>query len=237
MKIGIWLFVCLLFSNIFSVKAQYDNSLLIQKEDYEQLSVEEKLVWLAWQNRSEQRVIKNEISTANKELTVAKWNWVNNFTASFNLNEFTINSGIQGNDLPLFFPRYNLGLSLALGDLIVNPTQVKIARARKAVIEAQVTNTRLDQRAEVLEKYYNYMLAVELYQIGTQQNEETYTNFLLISEKFKSGEETVTSYNEAQRMYTISKAEMVRLEAQVNIARVQIERFIGVPLEQVLSEK
>jgi outer membrane protein TolC len=204
---------------------------------YDNLSIENKLVQLAWNARSEGAVIQNELAIADQEVKVAKWAWADNFRASFNLNEFTIRSGLEtGEGLP-FFPRYNLSLALVLGDVISNPAQTKIVKQQRLITQAQRANAQLDLRAEVLEAYYNYLLSVSLYQISTEQNEEAYTNFLMVSEKFKTGEETLGAYNEAQQMYNATRADLTKLETQVKIAQLQLERYIGVPLEEVLSEE
>ncbi len=207
------------------------------QDSYENLSVEEKLVWLAWNTRADKKILNSELVIANKEIGVARWSWSDNLQASFNLNEFTIRDDFEPGEGFPFFPRYNLGLTLAFGDLISNPAQVRIAQEQKSIIQARMNDAQLDLRTEVLEAYQNYLLSVSLYQIGTEQNEEAYTNFLLISEKFKTGEETLVNYNSAQQLYTASQAEVIKLESQVAIARLRIERFISIPLEEVLAEE
>ena len=203
---------------------------------YEELSTEEKLVQLAWNVRSEQAVIQSDIAIADQEVKVAKWAWADNLRTSFNLNEFTIQGRPDAGDRPLFFPRYNFNIGLTLGDAISNPAQTKIAKQRRLAAEAQRSNVQLDLRAEVLEAYHNYRLAVSLYQISTEQNEEGYTNFLMISEKFKTGEATLEEYTTAQQLYNTTRAELAKLETQVEIAQLQLERYIGVSLDQVLPE-
>ena len=203
----------------------------------EEISIEDRLVQLAWRARSEGAVAESEVAIADQELKVAKWAWADNFRASFNLNEFTIDSDFAPGEGFPFFPRYNLNLALVLGDVISNPAQTKIARQKKLIAEAQRATSRLDLRAEVLEAYYNYRLSISLYQISTEQNEEGYTNFLMVSEKFKTGEVTLGEYNEAQQLYNNTRAELANLETQVKIARLRLERYIGVSLEQVLSEE
>ena len=209
---------------------------IIPTGPYEELSTEEKLVQLAWNVRSEQAVIQSEIAIADQEVKVARWAWADNLRTSFNLNEFTIQGRPDTGDQPLFFPRYNFNIGLALGDAISNPAQIKIAKQRRLVAEAQRSNAQLDLRAEVLEAYQNYRLAISLYQISTEQNEEGYTNFLMVSEKFKTGEATLDEYNAAQQLYNATRADLAKLETQVEIAQLQLERYIGVSLEQVLPE-
>ncbi len=202
----------------------------------EELAIEDKLVQLAWNTRSEQSVIQSEMAIADQEVKVAKWAWADNLRASFNLNEFTLRSDFAPGEGFPFFPRYNLNLALVLGDAIGNPAQIKIAKQKRLITQAQRTNAQLDLKAEVLEAYYNYRLSVSLYQISTEQNEEAYTNFLMVSEKFKTGEETLEVYNGAQQTYNAARADLAKLETQVKIAQLQLERYIGLPLEQVLLE-
>ena len=205
---------------------------------YNDLSIEDKLVQLAWNARSEGAVIQSELAIADQEVKVAKWAWANNFRASFNLNEFTIQGNFAPDEGLAFFPRYNLNLALVLGDVISNPAQIRIAKQQRLIAEAQRANAQLDLRAAVLEAYHNYRLSISLYQISTEQNEEGYTSFLMVSEKFKTGESTTLSeYNEAQQLYNTTRAELAKLETQVEIARLQLERYIGVSLEQVLPER
>ncbi|MGB3780143.1 MAG: TolC family protein [Tunicatimonas sp.] len=203
----------------------------------EELAIEDKLVQLAWNTRSEQSVIQSEIAIADQQVKLAKWAWAENLRTSFNLNEFTIQGSPDSGERPLFFPRYNFNLALVLGDAISNPAQIKIAKQQRLITQAQRANAQLDLKAEVLEAYYNYRLSVSLYQISTEQNEEAYTNFLMVSEKFKTGEETLEVYNGAQQTYNAARADLAKLETQVKIAQLQLERYIGVPLEQVLTEE
>ena len=209
---------------------------IIPTAPYDQLSVEDRLVQLAWNARSEQALIQSEIAIADQEVKVARWAWADNLRTSFNLNEFTIQGTPDAGDRPLFFPRYNFNIGLALGDAISNPARIKIAKQRRLAAESQRSNTQLDLRAEVLEAYQNYRLAISLYQISTEQNEEGYTNFLMVSEKFKTGEVILSEYNEAQRLYNTTRAQLAQLETQVEIARIQLERYIGVSLDQVLPQ-
>ena len=228
------LLLAVLAWTLVEVRAQIDP---VPTGPYEALTTEEKLVQLAWNNRSEQSVIQSEIAIADQEVKVAQWAWAENFRTSFNLNEFTIQGSPNTGEIPLFFPRYNLSIALVLGDMISNPAQIKIAKQQRLITQAQRTNAQLDLKAEVLEAYYNYQLSVSLFQISTEQNEEAYTNFLMISEKFKTGEETLEVYNGAQQTYNAARADLAKLETQVKIAELQLERYIGVPLEQVFSEE
>jgi outer membrane protein TolC len=217
--------------------AQTSFETYIPKQPYDELSTEEKLVWIAWNTRSEQKTLNSEIAVSNKNISLARWNWANELRASFNLNEYTIRDDFEPGEGFPFFPRYNLSLTLAIGDLVSNPAQIKIAQEQKVIAESQLINAQLDLRLEVLEAYKNYQLSIALYQIGTEQNEEAYTNFLVISEKFKSGDESLANYNAAQQLYTATRAELIKLETQVEISQLRLERYIGVPLEEVLDSE
>lgn len=215
----------------------FAQSNIIPTGPYDELSIEDRLVQLAWNARSEGAVIQSQMAIADQEVKAARWAWADNLRASFNLNEFTLRSDFAPGEGFPFFPRYNLNLALVLGDVVSNPAQIKIAKQQRIITEAQRANAQLDLRAEVLEAYQNYRLSISLYQISTEQNEEGYTNFLMVSEKFKTGEATLGEYNEAQRLYNATKADLVKLETQVEIAQLQLERYIGVSLDQVLPQR
>lgn len=221
----------------FVTTAQVATQSYPPQESYDDLSVEEKMVWLAWNTRADKKVLNSELAIANKKISVARWSWSNDLRASFNLNEYTIRDDFQPGEGFPFFPRYNLGLTLAFGDLINNPAQIRIAQEQRSIVQARMNDAQLDLRTDVLEAYQNYLLSVSLYQVVTEQNEEAYTNYLLISEKFKTGEESLTNYNAAQQLYTSTQAEVMKLESQVEIARLRLERYIGIPLEEVLAEE
>lgn len=205
-------------------------------------NIEEMLVRLAWENHPDNEVYRRNINIAEKSISATRWSWLKNLKASYNLNEFTMgtNPEIWDPATPesrvFAFPRYNIGFGLSLGDIFITPINVKIAKEEARVAEEELNARKLQLRAKVLEQYYNYQLAQQLLQIRVEENEETYANYQLISEKFKNGDASLGEYNKITALYNTNRAGLARQEAQFKIEKARLESYIGVKLEAIIQE-
>src|SRR5699024_1037153 len=98
----------------FAHAQQVDYDRIIPPTYLPELAFQEKLVFLAWQNHPSNQALHHEYKIAEKNKVKANWAWLDIFTASYNLNEFTINPTEETRDRALFYPRYNFGARLDL---------------------------------------------------------------------------------------------------------------------------
>jgi len=217
------------------------HTLLAQKVDYDQIirsptsdnieePFEEKLVRLAWNNFPNNRVFEDQITIAEKNLGMAKWSWTNNLRVYYNLDDRSFNEGTPATGS---MSRFGLGLSINMGDFFTIPGRIGVAKGQLSITHHQLNEQKLSLRREMLSKYYNYQLALELLKIRVSQNEEAYSNYLITSEKFKNGDVTLEEYNVSLNAYNTARIEKLSQETQVKVLKLSIEELIGVPLEEV----
>lgn len=197
------------------------------------LSFEEKLVYLAWKNNPSNEVVKREYEISKYNKVRANWEWLNIFQASYNINEFTIDPTPETEDRALLYPKYNVGARLNFGTFVEVPMNIKIAKEEKKIALANIDAQKINLRAAVLTAYQNYLLAKEILAMQTVSTEEAFSRFSLSEQRFKNGEITLEQYNEAVEGYNAERRNSLTAEANANIRRIELEAFIGVPLDLV----
>jgi len=208
-----------------------DYNKIILPSGLENLSLEEKLVQLAWQNHPDNKVIRLEKDVTIAEAKQLKTEWLNQIRAAGNLNEFTINPDASPNNF--FLPRYNFSLTLPLGIFFQQPLNNKIANRQIAIADQKINQQKIKIRYEVLEAFQNYLLQQELYSIRNNVAEDEYTNLYSIESKFKKGEVSIEEYRTASKAYSTELEKKLNAKKNLEVAKLKIEALIGVPLEMV----
>lgn len=194
----------------------------------------EKLVELALQHPDiKQYAVKKQINKY--ETNIAGSQWLNHFNAAGNLNEFTLKGGSSNNT---FFPRYNFGVILPIGNLIKIPNDVKRVRAEKKLLETQQESDALTIKATVLQLYEEYAANKQLFELHMPLVEDALLNYQQAEEKFRAGDETVSIelYKEAYRAYNGEMAKKIQLEKELRQSKLKLEEMVGTTLEQVLLQ-
>ncbi len=218
-----------------SLAQNVDYNKIILPQGAKDVSIEERLVQLAWRNYPDNAIIQHQINIARYDLKRAQWSWLDRISAVGNLNEFTIkgrddSNGIVNN----FFPRYNFSVGLTLGFLVNTPLQVKAAR-ENLMIEHEVNDRqKLKIRADVLQKYSTYKMAVELLDIHSKALQDIEDRFALVETKFRNEEATLNEYNGVLEQRNGHKVRKINAENAYMQAKLALEEIIGVRLEDVL---
>ena len=197
------------------------------------VSFEEKLVQLAWRNDPVNHKVVKGASIARYELKQAQWNWLDYFSVRGNLNEFTINPDSDPLGRGAFYPRYNFGVAIPLGTLFTNGLEVKKRRVAASQAEDDIKAQKLLVRSEVLTRYARYQLAEQKYKIQKETTEQSDVNFKYIEQRFKDGQEDLTTYNNILERNTNQQLRLAETEADLKIAKYEIEEMIGTKLENV----
>lgn len=199
------------------------------------ISLEERLVQLAWLNHPSVKRAKNQITIAESELRRTKASWLSTVGVAGNLNEFTIKgrdngAGPNGN----FFPRYNFGLSFTLGKLVSTPAEVKIARGSLENEHEDLNILKLQIRSEVLKAYSDYKSSLALLNIQREYAADLEAQYKLIETKFRNGESTLNDYNSIRDRYDNQRMRLVTAENTFAKSRYDLEGLIGVSVDEVL---
>lgn len=209
-----------------------DYNAIILPSNAKDVEFEEKLVQLAWANNPTNEILDHQVNIAHIQVKQARWRWLNQFTVSGNVNEFTINPP-EGSTGPLFYPRYNVGATITLGNFVTDPMNVKMMKEQKKIAELNINSQKLTLRAEVLRRYNTYVASKRVLEVRREALEDANTSKGLMEQRFKSGDATIEEYNLALGNYNDQKTQEILSESSYKTAKIDVEELIGVRLEDV----
>lgn len=234
-KSGLTLMATFLSLNAFTQKIDFNSVILPNYA--KDISFEEKLVQLAWENNPENRILSNNIEIATHEVRLTKAQWLDLVTLSGNLNEFAINPTTEfQRERAQFFPLYNVNLSLRLSTLLTNPQKTKIAYINLQNQHQNLNLQKLNLRREVLTRYENFKQSKEILGFQMELTENLYNAFILAEDNFKKGQIDIDRYNQNFEEYKNAQIRQRNLETNYNTAKYELEEIIGVEFETVEEE-
>jgi outer membrane protein TolC len=192
----------------------------------------EKLVRLAWQNNPSVGVLHAEQEQASLGVKYSKWNWLDNFRFTGNLNEFNIDNP-NPSDGSQFFPRYNISESISLGTFFTNPIKTKVERQNVIITSNNINQKKLEIRAQVLKLYQAYLSNKEIYDLRTQMLEDAYSDFKLKEQGFSRGGTSLADYSFSLDRYNQQKIFKIQAEREMQISLIELEEVIGIKLSDV----
>lgn len=233
----------LIFAFILSINLSWaqkvDYNKIIAPETYAGMTIEERLVQLAWQNNPVSDMAKNNVAYAVYGLKTVKTDWGTQFGVNGNLNEFTIKS-FNGAEDPLsranFYPRYNFYVHIPLSSFIQRPNQRKAAETRVAHAKDELNLKKLEIRALVLKLYTQYKQNRDVYHIRLKAQEEEKDLFTFIESQFKKGQITAQEFLHAAKARTEQQVQVTLAKSIYDQSKIDLEEVIGIPLEEVLEE-
>lgn len=224
----------LLFSLVIFTPQSSSQDLDIDKvvlpEESRPGSFEEYLVQLAWNNTPANKALYYQVELHEQEKMVAKKAWMNDLSATFNLNNISLSQLIYKDqiDVPIFFPIYNVTAGFNLGTLLGRKHTIAIAEQRKLQALTFIDQEKLSIRRQVLESYQSILNARSIYDIRVESERDIYNNYLLMSEKFKISEVDFEAFNQAATSYYTAKEGTQSAKGQINLAIRKIEELIGI---------
>lgn len=229
-------FICLilLLSNqvVFSQTVDYNK--IIMPSTAEGITLEERLVQIAWQNHPLNEMQKSSIRIAELDVKNNRWSWLDNIGVTGNLNEFNLDESRDIDNRSQFFPRYNVSARVSLGMFVSIPIQTKMSKERVIIEEHRLKDRKLEIRAEVLRRYNDYKMAQEAFKIQSEIIEDAQTTFAYYEEQFKNGEIPFERYS--LQKTTFNQARLAHLDAKrvLEEQKISLEQILGVPLEDIL---
>lgn len=195
---------------------------------------EDHLVKIAWTNRPNAKILATEVQIAENEIDLEKKKWAKDIQATFNMNEISLSKLIYGDriDVPVFYPIYNFSASVNLGTFINRKQEIENKQLEKLITEQEVNTEKLEVRREVLERYQNYLTALEIFNIRIKAQEAASQTYTLLSEQFKRGKAELEDFNKATENYFAAQENRQQAQADVNIAKLTLEEMLGVTYEQ-----
>ena len=164
------------------------------------------------------------------ELKKVKNSWLNLLTISINYNDQTFAKSTT--QATYVYPKYYFGVTIPIGLIFLQPTNVKVAREAVEVGKDKQAELAREIKAEVLGKYKQYRLYEDLLRMQTTLINDVLANASQAEENFKKGAITVEAYILTQRSSSEELAKNMNLRLQQDLIKLEIEKMIGVPLNQ-----
>ncbi len=215
-----------------------DYNRIIIPQDARNVSTEELLVQLAWNNQPDSKILMFKRDIAVSERKLSSLEWVGLFGFNGNLNEYNIQqfTGTVDNTGNQFFPRYNFYLNLPFSSFYEIPLNKKIKHFQVNVANEDINNAKLNIRNKVLNAYSNFIRAQKILKIKNDFAELATSNFLTTEEDFKNGRIPLDQYYTIYRTYQQQLIEKADAEYEFQTAKNDLELLIGVPVDDIIKE-
>lgn len=197
------------------------------------LDIRERLVQLALQNPTFE-IADRKVSVARYQIAKAKGNWFSGITPALNLNKFTVGSKSSGNQ---FLPLYNVVVTMPLNYFSLNKNEVKVARQNYYIAEAEKNERFREVRLAVLTSYEDYLMYKELLDLQNRVTQDFYLQYRQRESDFKEDAITVEEYNKVFAAYKEQQDRKLKAQRDFNVSKLELERLIGIPIEEVLEKK
>ena len=189
-----------------------------------------KLVRLA-SNNPVLVVADASIRIAETEFDRAKYSWLGSVSAGANINEFVINNSPAAS----FFPKYNLGITIPLNIISKTKSEKKIA-TQNIIINTENKKERLRvMKTLVLSLYEEYKEKRELLRLQKIGMDDDYQAYLAAQKNYADGSIELDEMNRIYKSYVNEQGKLITKEKELNIAVIQIEELINMPLQLAIK--
>jgi outer membrane protein TolC len=218
-----------------------DYNKIILPKTVENNDLGERLVQIAWDNNPNNKVALKQKEVAVQNLRLARWQWLDNIYGMANYNEYVVKETdptVTQNPNYIekynpFWPMYNIGVRLSLGDLVSNPVRTKKAKEEVSIASENINARKLQLRSLVLTHYQNYVMNKELLKIQNEIAEDANAAFSLAEQKFKDGDLSFEEYNKALKAFNEERVRRITAENSFMLSKIKLEEIIGVRMEDV----
>jgi outer membrane protein TolC len=217
------------------VAQQVDYNKIILPPGAQNISYEERLVQLAWQNNPASQIARNDAVAAGHELKALNAQWLRQFGVTANVNKYSLDEfkGEDSDEVFNFYPAYNVFFTLPLSTFFEGPHLKKAAQQRVVASEERINQLKLNLRAEVLKRYNEYKMNETIRNIRKEALDNEESNFLVVEEKFKNGTATVESYQQVVKFRNELRIQSAEAETALIQSKLDLEALIGIKLEEV----
>jgi outer membrane protein TolC len=193
----------------------------------------EKLVQLAWKNNPDNAFFVHQENAASYDVKRSAIEWLDLVKFQSNLNEFVLNPGADQFSRGVFYPKYNINFQISPYTLFNIPYNNKQNKERHLMARSQVNSQKLLIRTQVLKAYNEYLMREKMYKIQNQLALDNETSHKLVEQRFKSGEITFETYSMSLTNYSTVTLAQLEAEKEFKNSKLDLERLIGVRLEDV----
>jgi outer membrane protein TolC len=206
----------------------------VLRNDANDTVIENRLVALALaQPNYEETVYQQKIFEY--QLKKQRNSWLNLLTLSTTYNDQSFAKPENNGTTSYVYPKYFIGVTIPLGLIVSNGTDVKITQQSELIAKSQQAELAKTIKASVLSNYKQYKANEKLLAIQNQAVDDEQANFLQLEQKFKNGTATLEEYNTASQKYNDEQVKVIGLQLQQDLIKLELERLIGRKLEDALK--
>lgn len=191
-----------------------------------------KLVDTAMKNYPRMRSYQNRINIATGNISKARVSLLDALTVSYVYQPGTTTID-PVNPSTSYFKGLQAGVFLNIGTLLAKPYQVRQAKQELLIARNDLDEYHITITTEVKKRYYLYVQRVAELKLQIRAMQDMENALKDIKHKFEKGEETFDAYNKVQIQYSEHQQTKVEAEANVFIAKADLEELLGTKLENV----
>ena len=113
---------------------------------------------------------------------------------------------------------------------------MKIARENYLIAQATKNDKFRELKALVLTRYEDYLLARQKIEFQIQITQEAYDNYKIAEDGYRRNLIKADDYSKAYRNWVTEQITKLDLQRNLNVTKIEVERVIGVKLDDVLKE-
>jgi outer membrane protein TolC len=206
-----------------------------QNSDEDDSLIKAKLLELAAKN-PQLNIADANIKIAEYNLRKAKSAWLSSLDANGNVNEFVINNTvINGVSASSYYPLYNVGVSVPFDIFSKAKNDPRIATENINIAKATKEQNLRTIKEMVLTLYENYKEQKELLRLQQISTEDDNESYIASQKSYADGTIQLIELNKAYQNYIFAQSRLVVSQRDYNVAVVQLEQVIGVPLDEALK--
>ena len=230
------LFIALIFSSIAiyaQVPANPNSAYRLNSDTGRMSDVRERLVQLALQNPLYE-IADHNVTIAEYNIRLAKTSWLSQIIIAGNLNEFSIDPKAAGN-ASVYYPRYNFGIAIPLDIFARSSNNTKIAYEKYMIAQSERNDRFRTIKADILTRYEDYLLAQERLTFQYKITKDAFEAYSKAEIDFKNNLIKIEDLNLFNSKYVDEQIKRLELQRDYNVSKIDIERLIGVKLEDVIQ--
>ncbi|HTJ49900.1 MAG TPA: TolC family protein [Cyclobacteriaceae bacterium] len=240
MKKVLVLFITVMSLQVYGQNIDYNK--IILPDNVRDAEFPEKLVQLAWKNHPSNEVFRREVNKAVLDKKRFTMDWLNIVNLQGNINQYVIDDirGVEYTDKQqaaadryAFYPKYNVRISINLGNFFTIPYDIKKSKQQIAITEANLNVQKLEIRANVLKAYNLFLMTEKAYKIQSQMLSDTESAHKLVEQKFKNGETTFENYVLSLNNFNRISIAILEAENAYKNSKLDLEQLIGLKVEEV----
>jgi outer membrane protein TolC len=233
-KASTFLLLCIINMHAYAQIVRHPKAAL---EDTSKVTdIRERLVQLAMQSPYYE-IADRQMSIADHQLRKAKNSVLSKFSLNANANEYTTKIKSTPQNTNLFFPLFNFAVSIPFDVFSSRKHEVGAARENLGIAEAYRNQRFREIKADILGKYEDYLMFKQQVQFASQIAQDAEAIFLQAEKDFSEGIIKQEDYNKAYKDRTEQKTHLAEVVRNLNVSKIEIEKIIGIPIENVVAKK